>query len=60
MDSQDVTEDYEQLLTELAKRIRALRLERGLTLRDMVAIHGSRWRRMERESGNCSVIDPNR
>ena len=52
MDTQDVTKDYEQFLSEIAKRIKALRLERGLTLRDMVVIHGyhdSHWRRMERE-----------
>ena len=57
MNTQDVTEDYEQFLSQMAKRIKALRVERGLTLRDMVVVHGyhdSHWRRMERE-GTGSV-----
>ena len=52
MDTQDVTEDYKEFLNQIAKRIKVLRRERGLTLRDMVVIHGyhdSNWRRMEPE-----------
>lgn len=52
MGTQDVTEDYKEFLNQIAKRIKVLRQERGLTLRDMVVIHGyhdSNWRRMERE-----------
>jgi transcriptional regulator with XRE-family HTH domain len=51
-DTQDVGEEYKAFLTHTAKRIKELRRERGLTLRDMVVIHGyhdSNWRRMERE-----------
>lgn len=52
MNTQDVDQDYEDFLKALAKQIRKLRNERGLTLRDMVVVHGyhdSQWRRMERE-----------
>jgi transcriptional regulator with XRE-family HTH domain len=52
VDTQDVTEDYKAFLAHTAKRIKELRRERGLTLRDMVVVHGyhdSNWRRMERE-----------
>ena len=52
MDTQDVDQDYEEFLKLLAKQIKKMRLERGLTLRDMVVTHGyhdSQWRRMERE-----------
>ncbi len=48
----DVEQDYQAFLKALAKRIKKLRNERGLTLRDMVIKHGyhdSQWRRMERE-----------
>ena len=52
MGTQDVDEDYEEFLKALAKQIKKMRNERGLTLRDMVVVHGyhdSQWRRMERE-----------
>ena len=52
VDTQDVAEDYKAFLAHTAKRIKELRRERGLTLRDMVVVHGyhdSNWRRMERE-----------
>ncbi len=52
MDTQDVDQDYEDFLKLLATQIKKMRLERGLTLRDMVVTHGyhdSQWRRMERE-----------
>jgi transcriptional regulator with XRE-family HTH domain len=52
VDTQDVAEDYKAFLAYTARRIKQLRRERGLTLRDMVIIHGyhdSNWRRMERE-----------
>ncbi len=52
MDTQDVDQDYEEFLKALAKQIKRMRNERGLTLRDMVVIHGyhdSQWRRMERD-----------
>src|SRR5277367_103101 len=49
---QATTEDeYSELLKCLGKRIRKLRKERGLTLRQMEIIHGRRdpdWRRLER------------
>jgi hypothetical protein len=50
--NEDVGEEYRVFLAHTAKRIKELRRERGLTLRDMVVIHGyhdSNWRRMERE-----------
>ena len=52
MGTQDVDQDYEDFLKALAKRIKVMRNQRGLTLRDMVLKHGyhdSQWRRMERE-----------
>jgi transcriptional regulator with XRE-family HTH domain len=52
VDTQDVVEDYNAFLAHSAKRIKELRREHGLTLRDMVVVHGyhdSNWRRMERE-----------
>ncbi len=52
MNTQDVDQDYEDFLKALARQIKKMRLERGLTLRDMVVTHGyhdSQWRRMERE-----------
>jgi transcriptional regulator with XRE-family HTH domain len=51
-DTQDVNQDYEAFLGQVANQIKTLRKERGLTLRDMVVIHGyhdSNYRRMERE-----------
>ena len=52
VNTQDVTEEYKAFLAHTAKRIKELRRQRGLTLRDMVVVHGyhdSAWRRMERE-----------
>jgi transcriptional regulator with XRE-family HTH domain len=52
VNTQDVTEEYKAFLAHTAKRIKELRRQRGLTLRDMVVVHGyhdSNWRRMERE-----------
>ena len=52
VNTQDATEEYKAFLAHTAKRIKELRRERGLTLRDMVVVHGyhdSNWRRMERE-----------
>lgn len=52
MDTQNIDQDYEEFLKALAKQIKKLRNERGLTLRDMVIVHGyhdSQWRRMERD-----------
>jgi transcriptional regulator with XRE-family HTH domain len=51
-DTQDVDQDYEEFLKLVADRIKTLRLERGLSLRDMVVTHGyhdSNYRRIERE-----------
>jgi transcriptional regulator with XRE-family HTH domain len=51
-DTQDVDQDYEEFLKLVAERIKTLRKERGLTLRDMVVTHGyhdSNYRRIERE-----------
>ena len=50
--TQDITDEYKAFLGHTAKRIKELRRQRGLTLRDMVVVHGyhdSNWRRMERE-----------
>jgi hypothetical protein len=48
---QATTEDeYEEILKALGKRIKKLRKEKGLTLREMEIIHGYRdydWRRLE-------------
>jgi hypothetical protein len=52
VDAQDVTEDYRTFLAHTAQRIKELRRERGLSLQDMVVVHGFydfNWRRMERE-----------
>ena len=52
VNTHDVNEEYKAFLAHTAKRIKELRRERGLTLRDMVVVHGyhdSNWRRMERE-----------
>jgi transcriptional regulator with XRE-family HTH domain len=51
-DTQDVDKDYDEFLNLLARRIKSLRLERNLSLRDMVVTHGyhdSNYRRIERE-----------
>ena len=60
VNTQDVTKEYKEFLAHTAKRIKELRLERGLTLRDMVVVHGyhdSNWRRMEREGvGNMQSL----
>ena len=51
-DTQDVDQDYEEFLRLVAERIKTLRHERGLSLRDMVVTHGyhdSNYRRIERE-----------
>jgi transcriptional regulator with XRE-family HTH domain len=51
-DTQDVDQDYEDFLKLIAERIKAIRLDRKLTLRDMVVDHGyhdSNYRRIERE-----------
>ena len=51
-DTQDVDQDYEEFLMLIAERIKTLRKERGLALRDMVVTHGyhdSNYRRIERE-----------
>ena len=52
VNTQDVNEEYKAFLAHTAKRIEELRRQRGLTVRDMVVVHGyhdSNWRRMERE-----------
>jgi transcriptional regulator with XRE-family HTH domain len=49
--------DYGQFLKELGARIKLLRNERGLSLRDMIVTHGyadSQWRRYER-GGSVNV-----
>jgi len=49
--------DYGQFLKELGARIKQLRNERGLSLRDMIVTHGyadSQWRRYER-GGSVNV-----
>ena len=49
--------EYGQFLKELGARIKQLRHERGLSLRDMIVIHGyadSQWRRYER-GGSVNV-----
>ena len=60
VNTQDVTEEYKAFLAHTAKRIKELRRERGLTLRDMVVVHGyhdSNWRRIEREGvGNMQSL----
>jgi len=58
---QATTEDeYEELLKALGKRIKKLRKERGLTLREMEIIHGYRdsdWRRLESAgAGNMALL----
>ena len=60
MDTQDVDQDYEDFLKALAKQIKRMRNERGLTLRDMVVVHGyhdSQWRRMERDGAQDRRAD---
>jgi transcriptional regulator with XRE-family HTH domain len=49
--------DYGRFLKELGARIKKLRNERGLSLRDMIVTHGyadSQWRRYER-GGSVNV-----
>ncbi len=49
--------DYGQFLKELGARIKQLRNDRGLSLRDMIVTHGyadSQWRRYER-GGSVNV-----
>jgi transcriptional regulator with XRE-family HTH domain len=49
--------DYAQFLKELGARIKQLRNDRGLSLRDMIVTHGyadSQWRRYER-GGSVNV-----
>ena len=49
--------DYGQFLKELGERIKKLRNDRGLSLRDMIVTHGyadSQWRRYER-GGSVNV-----
>jgi transcriptional regulator with XRE-family HTH domain len=46
-----IEDEYSELLKALGKRIKTLRKERGLTLRQMEIIHGHRdsdWRKLER------------
>ena len=53
----DLGPDYGQFLKELGGRIKQLRNERGLSLRDMIVTHGyadSQWRRYER-GGSVNV-----
>ena len=55
-DTQDVDLDYEEFLKLVAERIKTLRQERGLSLRDMVVIHGyhdSNYRRIERDGAGA-------
>ena len=51
---------YDEYLKALGKRIKALRKEKGLTLREMAVIHGHRdsyWRRLERAgAGNMASL----
>jgi Helix-turn-helix domain len=53
-------DEYEEFLIALGRRIKQLRNERGLSLRDMVVLHGyhdSQWRRMERGgAGNVQSL----
>jgi transcriptional regulator with XRE-family HTH domain len=51
-DTQEVDGDYEEFLKLIAERIKTLRKERNLSLRDMVVGHGyhdSNYRRIERD-----------
>ncbi|MGI4827109.1 MAG: helix-turn-helix domain-containing protein [Janthinobacterium lividum] len=51
-DTQDVDLDYDEFLQLLAQRVKNLRQERNLSLRDMVVDHGyhdSNYRRIERD-----------
>ena len=51
MEEKETDLEYEQFLKSLGARIKQLRNERGLSLRDMVIQHGyhdSQWRRYER------------
>ena len=55
-----IEDEYPELLRALGKRIRKLRKERGLTLRQMEIISGYRdfdWRRLERTgAGNMALL----
>ena len=55
-----IEDEYSELLKALGKRIKTLRKERGLTLRQMEIIHGYRdsdWRRLERAgAGNMALL----
>jgi transcriptional regulator with XRE-family HTH domain len=55
-----IEDEYEEFLIALGRRIKQLRKERGLSLRDMVVLHGyheSGWRRMERGgAGNVQSL----
>jgi transcriptional regulator with XRE-family HTH domain len=55
-----IEDEYSQLLKSLGKRIKTLRKERGLTLRQMEIIHGYRdsdWRKLERAgAGNMALL----
>ena len=57
---QGTEDEYEELLKALGKRIRELRKESGLTLREMEIIHGYRdsdWRRLESAgAGNMALL----
>ena len=47
-------EEYEAFLKALGARIRTMRKERGITLRDLVVVHGyhdTQWRKYERGGG---------
>ena len=51
MTQEELDHDYELFLKSLGARIKRLRRERGLSLRDMVVkhnYHDSQWRRYER------------
>ena len=53
----EIGPDYKRFLKELGGRIKQLRHERGLSLRDMIVMHGyadSQWRRYER-GGSVNV-----
>ena len=59
MESQDISEEYVDFMHALGKRIKQLRIELGLSLRDMVVLHGyhdSQWRRMEREGAGLQSL----
>jgi hypothetical protein len=59
VDTQDVTQDYKAFLAHTAKRIKELRRERGLTLRDMVVVVQSVQLRMATEEQSRQHIEKN-